>query len=267
MQENGQLWAWGTSSRGQAGDGSSRRNPTLISSLPPLTGRTVLRIFAGALNSAIVTSDLKTFVFGATSNRQLGLNRTSNVITPTLLPMPNTVFDHGVKFIAMGTAFSVIATQRVHTCFGNLSTSTSACRGNGQCVAQDTCRCFAGFVGDTCDIINCFGVFSNETNVCLRRGVCIGPNSCACSPGQYTGTNCITPICFGVAATSNTVCSARGQCVTPNNCSCNAGNFFNTTADAASPNNVCVSCVAGTFSNTRAFVCTPCAAGIVTTCI
>eukprot|EP00463_Aulacantha_scolymantha_P000042 TRINITY_DN1020_c0_g1_i3.p1 TRINITY_DN1020_c0_g1~~TRINITY_DN1020_c0_g1_i3.p1 ORF type:complete len:1092 (+),score=215.59 TRINITY_DN1020_c0_g1_i3:462-3278(+) len=90
---------------------------------------------------------------------------------------------------------------------------TRTCSGNGQCdVESGTCKCFPGFIGDNCAIVDlCYGKNCNDKGSC-SVGIC------TCTSTGWHGENCNIPpnSCQG------RTCSGHGVCQN-SMCQCNDG--------------------------------------------
>lgn len=122
-------------------------------------------------------------------------------------------------------------------CGGVLKNLTTVCSGHGACVAPDTCKCDASFVGDNCQgtptpaamqttpppsqtqspprttsityppKYQCFGLSSGDYSVCSRGGACVALDQCVCSSASIVGKACE----FNLQAISSTFKSAASS--------------------------------------------------------
>lgn len=85
------------------------------------------------------------------------------------------------------------------------------CSGNGECVDVNTCQCYTGYQGSSCDkIVECPSVHN-----CSQNGVCVDKSTCLCFVGYFDDT------CDQFECEHG--CSGRGTCVAPDFCSCTVG--------------------------------------------
>eukprot|EP01051_Picozoa_sp_SAG22_P000590 SAG22_NODE_17_length_32684_cov_34.234095_3_plen_4499_part_00 len=79
------------------------------------------------------------------------------------------------------------------------------CNGQGRCLADGTCSCWAGFDGYDCSIMTC-------PNSCSARGECDGGTGlCACDE-KFMGRDCAKISCTRPLALGGTVTEACGVC-------------------------------------------------------
>ena len=83
LDDQGRLWAWGTNSYGQLGDGSTtgKSNPVLVN-LSPLNGSTVVAVAAGENHSLALDDQGRLWAWGYNGYGQLGNGSTTNRSNP-----------------------------------------------------------------------------------------------------------------------------------------------------------------------------------------
>lgn len=84
LDENGQLYAWGTNDLGQLGNGSTTASnvPVLVDMSGVLNGKTVRSVSAGLDHTLVLASDNRVYGWGRNSSYQLGNGSTTNALTP-----------------------------------------------------------------------------------------------------------------------------------------------------------------------------------------
>lgn len=84
LDDTGQLYAWGGNNDGQVGKGNYVTQATPLAINPSaLSGKTIVSIVAGGLNSAALDSDGNLYTWGSSSFGQIGDGLTTNRSVPT----------------------------------------------------------------------------------------------------------------------------------------------------------------------------------------
>lgn len=95
-----------------------------------------------------------------------------------------------------------------------LDCGTKGCGGNGQCVSDNTCQCYAGFSGDHCETTQCL---KNCTTISLPNGMnsahgrCSSDVGCICKDG-FSGSDCAQECpnrCHGHGECQDGICACR----------------------------------------------------------
>jgi hypothetical protein len=123
------------------------------------------------------------------------------------------------------TAPKYLALQSFMQTSNNCSLSQYSCKngcsGNGECLSDGQCYCYAGFTGDACqnttfvDYIDCSYKCTFDNGVCVVDHISLGYQrywTCQCNTGWY-GAYCAIPSCPGN-------CSWAGTCTSPGTCQC-----------------------------------------------
>ena len=151
-----------------------------------------------------------------------------------------------------------LATRATAACNPN-----TTCSGNGTCNLDDSCACFTGFAGASCNQCapNYYNyptcTFCQAAVTCNGNGTCGPSGSCTCNAG-FTGPSCSLcapnyynyPTCtFCLAATT---CSGNGVCNASGGCNCNTG-ITGASCNQCAPNYynypTCTFCLAATTCN------------------
>lgn len=134
---------------------------------------------------------------------------------------------HFLAALVTLSVFHLAQSSALAACPGN-------CNGHGTCNPDDTCSCFAGYVGMACDQCgpNYYNyptcTFCQSAATCSGNGFCTATGSCTCNVG-FTGPACSQcapnyynyPTCTFCLASSS--CSGNGTCTATGSCNCNAG--------------------------------------------
>ncbi len=93
LTTDGLVYGWGRNSSGELADSASsanRSSPFAISSVAPLTGKTVTQISSGDTFSYAITDGGELYAWGDNTSGRLGINNTTDtkILTPTAIPVP-----------------------------------------------------------------------------------------------------------------------------------------------------------------------------------
>ncbi len=190
LDNTGNVYAWGHNAYGQLGSGA-----TTVLTTPTKVMSNMTAIFAG---TATITTGFTSASFGINYLGRIlawgygillgvGKDSTSNVLSPTAFNSryPNrTVYD-----INSFETHTLAIYQNTTTCNNYLYDEPEVCNFHGDCVGVDTCSCYPGYTGDTCNEYMCNGISAADSSVCSSNGTCIASNTCVCNAG-YIGTNC-----------------------------------------------------------------------------
>ncbi|EFC50136.1 predicted protein [Naegleria gruberi] len=118
---------------------------------------------------------------------------------------------------------STIPTSNNQTIQSSTNCLTFPCW-NGNCVENESCSCFYGWVGTYCNsTLTCYGKSYNNPTVCSGFGKCNSPNNCLCNEG-YSGYTCKYYYCNSTLYSNTSyVCNGRGSCLQPDKCQCKNG--------------------------------------------
>jgi alpha-tubulin suppressor-like RCC1 family protein len=101
LASDGTVWAWGSNSNGQLGDGTTTDSATPVQ-VAGLSGVTVTAIAAGEFHTVALASDGTVWAWGSNSNGQLGDGTTTDSATPVQVPVLS-----DATAIAAGSAYTV----------------------------------------------------------------------------------------------------------------------------------------------------------------
>lgn len=113
LTQEGQVFAWGSNSNGQVGDGtfSTRSSAVALATAgTPLAGKTVTQIVAGNNHTLALTTDGVLVAWGLNSNGQVGDSTTTNRNLPTAVLTTGALAGKTVVGVAAGAAASYALT-------------------------------------------------------------------------------------------------------------------------------------------------------------
>ena len=111
---------------------------------------------------------------------------------------------------AGGLGLLYVADEGNHAVRAMTATCAKVCENGGECTADETCACAAGWTGVDCTVPVC------TTARPGARTVCVAPDTWDCVPGYAGLPACTTPLCVQA-------CRNGGSCVAPDTCGCAAG--------------------------------------------
>lgn len=110
LTDNGDIYAWGSNSNGQLGDGTviNRLTPILVSNTTLPTGIKFTQVASGGSHSIALSSDGKPYAWGRNDNGQLGDSTTSDRLVPTSVKIRTVLLPLGTRFVQVlaGSAHS-----------------------------------------------------------------------------------------------------------------------------------------------------------------
>src|SRR5207302_831082 len=108
------LYAWGSNSAGQLGDGTTtdRSTPVAVDTSGALSGKTVTAIAAGGYHTVALTSDGRLFAWGSNGAGQLGDGTTTNRSTPVAVDTSGALSGKTVTAISAGHDHTAAPTRR-----------------------------------------------------------------------------------------------------------------------------------------------------------
>ncbi|MES2922712.1 MAG: HYR domain-containing protein [Verrucomicrobiota bacterium] len=110
VSAEGRVFAWGSNSSGQLGDGSTsaRLSAVAVDHSGVLAGNTVVATAAGGSHSLVLTSDGRVYAWGSNVSRQLGNNSIPNSSVPVAVDISGALAGKTVVSIAAGTNHSLV---------------------------------------------------------------------------------------------------------------------------------------------------------------
>ena len=100
MLSNGSLWAWGSNSRGQLGDGTTRAQASAVRVYAP-AGVTYIFLATGAVTSYAISTTGTVYAWGASPVGQIGDNTTHKTLTPVRVASGATLISSTANDVAV----------------------------------------------------------------------------------------------------------------------------------------------------------------------
>lgn len=123
LSSDGRVYAWGSNSSGQLGDGTTanRSSPVAVNVSGVLAGKTVTAIATGRNHTLALTSDGRVYAWGENMSGQLGNGSNANSSVPVAVTMTGVLSGKTVSSIAANYYYSGAVTSdgRVYTWGGD----------------------------------------------------------------------------------------------------------------------------------------------------
>jgi alpha-tubulin suppressor-like RCC1 family protein len=174
LTADGQMFAFGSNSEGQLGDGTTtqRLSPVSIDMTSDLAGKTILSITAGYTYSLALASDGSIYSWGSNTYGQLGASDVAYRASPApieitkpegsfIYPALSASLHSGVLVVSCDQGYSGLYCEYPSCCKyfitkntehldGVNATDGHVCHKHGKCIAYNICKCTAFFQGDQC---------------------------------------------------------------------------------------------------------------------